>query len=610
MQRSTKLTLLGTLVCSAAIAETDSVFTLPELNIEAQHTAIIEPISTYAAPVSRLELNPQVDLQVRNLAEAQGDITIRGGIFENTGFRLGASNILDPQTGHYSAELPIAPEMMQGPGIFVGAENALFGANSSVGTINYSFSEIIDGGKASIGFGNNDLNFQRAYTAWTFNSESDWSWGAEAEASRSESAGSIENGDHNFNRYSGRLQLLGPKSQTDLIAGYQAKFLAWPELYAAPFGSNESDNVKTTLIMLNHQQTYDENTNWEATAYYRRHADHYLFNRFSDSRAFVHETKVYGLGLSGAHRFSDSYSLNFSSQFTADEIESTNLENSFTSRNYLKLAVLPEYRLDLNNESSLSIRTGLSFDDTNRNESEFSPIADITYTKQRNSGYDKFYLAFTQATQVSGYTAIGGGTSGLFASNPNLEREISQNLELGATWQRNQSSLSAALFVRQDDDLVDWTYSTASSNARSANNVDIETFGFEAIASHSFGNFEILGSYTYLDKDEDYGLADVDASFYALNFAEHRVTAAAILSLGEIAQIRLDNEWRHQKENTVRNDDNRAFFTHFGMSFFIPEYENLELFIAIENLWDEDFEEVPGTPGRGRQYSAGANWSW
>ena len=48
-------------------------------------------------------VEPRVDLQSRNMAEAQGDVSIRGGIFENTGFRVGSATLIDPQTGHYFA---------------------------------------------------------------------------------------------------------------------------------------------------------------------------------------------------------------------------------------------------------------------------------------------------------------------------------------------------------------------------------------------------------------------------------------------------------------------------------------------------------------------------
>ena len=441
---------------SAAIsAQDEALVTLPDLYVTSSHTAIVEPASTYGAPVSRLELNPQIDLQVRNLAEAQGDVTIRGGIFENTGFRVGAATLIDPQTGHYFAEIPIAPEMLRGPEVLTGVDNALGGFNSTVGTIDYGWVEIADGGSALVGWGDHNLNFQRLRHGQTFASGGPASWGVEFEISRSESAGTIENGDHDFVRYGARTQRVTKASQTDFFAGYQAKYLAWPELYAAPYGSNESDSVRTLLLMANHAQRYGDGSSWEATVYHRNHHDHYLFNRFSDSRAFLHETEVTSGAVAGSHRFSDRFALAYSGQATADSIESSTLENNFTSRSYLKLAALPTFTLSEQGEDSWVLRAGASYDDSNRDPSKVSPMVDLTY----NRADDSYYLSYAQSSQVSGYTAIGGSTGGLFASNPNLSREVTRNFEVGATVRRNEWSLRAAAFAREDADLVDWTFS-------------------------------------------------------------------------------------------------------------------------------------------------------
>lgn len=596
-----------------ALSQAEETLTLPTLYVNAQQTANLQPVSTYESPVSNLEFEPRVDLQSRNMAEAQGDISIRGGIFEATGFRVGSATLIDPQTGHYFAELPIAPEMLTRPEILIGTDNALYGFNSTVGTISYGWSQVQDGGSATIGFGDHNLNFQRIHQGLTgaLGESGDWSWGVEAEYSRSESDGTIKYGDHDFDRTTGRVQILGPNSQTDFFAGYQAKFFGWPELYAAPYGSNETENLKTRLFMVNHTQSYGEDSYWEATAYTRRHSDHYIYNRFSPNKNFVHETEVHSLGLSGRHELCNAMALNYGAQFTADDIESTNLENSFTSRNYKKLSLLPEYQFELNEEDTLTVRAGATFDDSNRNDSEVSGLFDITWQRtHQNGNTDTVYLSLTEASQVAGYTAIGGGTSGLFASDPDLERETSQNLELGLRLTRDDWSLESAIFHRWDDDLVDWTFSQALPNARSANNVDIETFGFELIGTKRFGDVEAIASYTYLDKDEDYGDALIDASFYALNYANHRVTLGAIWTPSDMIEVRIDNEWRENEDNNLRNSSDSAFFTHFGLSIYPPEVEGLELFFAIDNAWDDDFEDVPGTPGRGDQYSAGATFRW
>jgi hypothetical protein len=140
---------------------------LPSLSIVGQKTANQRPVTTYETPISNLEFDPRVDMQTRNMAEAQGDLSIRGGTFENTGVQVGSATLFDPQTGHYTTELPIAPEMLGEPRVLTGADNALHGFNSNVGTVSYKWSEIAKRGSATIGGGDHDLNFQRFHNAWT-----------------------------------------------------------------------------------------------------------------------------------------------------------------------------------------------------------------------------------------------------------------------------------------------------------------------------------------------------------------------------------------------------------------------------------------------------------
>jgi outer membrane receptor protein involved in Fe transport len=590
---------------------------LPTLVLKTQETANERSASSYTTPVSNLEYDPRIDMQSRNMAEAQGDITLRGGIFENTGVRLGSATLIDPQTGHYFAELPIAPEMLAPYQVFTGADNALYGFNSTVGTISYGWSEIITGGSATAGAGDHDLNFQRLHQGWTsaLGESGKWHLGVEAEYSRSESDGTIDFGDHDFYRTSGRVQLVGPSSQTDLFAGYQEKFFGWFAMYAAPFGSFETENLKTRLFLVNHQQDYGEGSWFEATAYHRDNSDHYLYDRNVPSdRRFVHDTGVTTAAISGKHIFNETLALNYSGQLSADEIKSSNLENSFSSRRYHKLSLLPEYTISLDSESSLRLRAGMSYFDTNRNASELSPLGDITWKHVEQNGDSKsLYLSYAASSQVSGYTAVGGPTgSGLFRGNPNLDTETSKNVELGTNIDKGYWSLNAAVFYRWDNDLTDWTYDSTSPTfyVRAANPVDIETLGVELIATRQLGDVELIGSYTYLHKDEDYGSAAVDTSFYALNFAKHRVTLGGIWRPFDWVELRIDNEWREQQENALRNSDDTALFTHIGISFYPPKVDNLEVFLAAENIWEEDFEDVPGTPGRGDQYSGGVRYSW
>src|SRR3954471_1445788 len=141
----------------------ESPVEMSEVAVYSPRVANQAPAGTFAMPVSALRYEPRVDLQSRNLAEGQADVTIRGGIFEATGFQIGAVTLLDPQTGHYFAEIPIAPAMLGAPEIRTGADLALGATNATAGAVNYGWREIRTAGAAAFAFGENGLHREELY---------------------------------------------------------------------------------------------------------------------------------------------------------------------------------------------------------------------------------------------------------------------------------------------------------------------------------------------------------------------------------------------------------------------------------------------------------------
>ena len=333
-------------------AGAEEITILPTLVIRGQEKANLRPAMTYESPISNLDFDPRLDIQSRNMTEAQGDISIRGGIFENTGIRVGSATLFDPQTGHYTTELPIAPEMLEGPKIYTGAENALRGFNSNVGTIGYDWSKIKKSGSLTFGGGDNSLNFQRLHNAWTDELDHEgWSIGYETEFSRSESDGTVPYSDHDFSRTTARVQLLGPNSQTDFFAGYQSKFFGQFGMYTGDqynvWNPYETENIKTRLILLNHRQIVMRAVTWSSLLITEGSVTTTYLIAFHPTTIFVHETEVQSVALSGYHAINEQFGINHNLQFTSDDIESSALEQGkFTDREFYKLSVLPEYRRD------------------------------------------------------------------------------------------------------------------------------------------------------------------------------------------------------------------------------------------------------------------------
>ena len=564
-------------------------------------------------PVSALRYEPRVDIHARNLAEGQADVTLRGGIFENTGFQIGALTLVDPQTGHYFAEIPVAPAMLTAPEILTGADSALRASNATVGAVSYGWRPIRTGGAFSAAVGEHGLNRQEFYQGYVSDLHiAGARLAADVSAARSESDGAVRFGEHEFERVNLRVQLATASSQTDLFAGYQAKFFGWPNLYT-PFNSSETENLQTVLLAFNHRANFGGGDFLEIGAYHRRNKDDYAFNRFAavgPVHPFQHTSWVSGAALSGRHEFG-SFALNLRGEILADEIESTSLTfGRYRTRNMTKLALVPEKNWSLADGGRLTVKAGATYDDTNRGGSAVSPVFEAARVFP-SAALHRVHFSYTKATQVPTYTALkSNAAAGLFRGNPNLGREKSHNVELGVTGALAGWNGQAAIFWRRDDGLVDWTFSRGVT-ARAANPVDIDVAGFETVARRSWAACDVVLGYTYLSKDADYRGAAIDASFYALNYARHRLTLALTARLGHGFELRMDNAARLQADNLLRGvggDD--AVTSSLGLAFRPERWRGLELSVQVDNLWDSDFQEVPQVPAAPRQISAGLAYAW
>jgi vitamin B12 transporter len=623
----TALTVLILALAQNAFAEeSESASEEPlELIVSAPRTANQEPAGSMSTIVSSFRYDPQVELQDRNLAEAQSDITIRGGTFDMTGISIGAAPIYDPQTGHYTAEIPIPTAFLTSPQVLTGAENALSSFNATAGSIQTSFSAIEDWSTIKSGIGDHRTNIQEATVERANVLKTDiGSIGFSSNFAHSTSDGSREDGDSEFFRYAARAQLYkGLDRQTDLAYGYQSKDFSWPNLYALQelhdlVGSSgvESEKLDTAMVILNHRQKISETGELEFTSYYRRNHDDYEFDRYNKDlfNPFRHTTKVYGAGTQILEHFGDNY-IGGNATVFGDEIDSTALVfGNYDSRTLAKVSSYVGRNIALDDNWILDPYAGLSWDKSDRTSEAVSPIAKISLTKKGSDAQHQFYTEYSTATQLPGYTALNSNpTGGLFKGNKSLKRQESKNTEVGYEFQSSSLFLSTALFTRDDDDLTDWTYTSGvvPFAARTANNVDIETRGLEVFGALTKWDYTLSGGYTLLDKHSDYEQDGIDASFYALNYPGHRVTTSLIARPIQMLELRGDLEFRKQYQNELRmTDDTSYIISSVSGTIAVPGVDGLSLALIVDNIGNELFEEVPGVPGSGRYTSAVANYVW
>jgi hypothetical protein len=601
---------IAALLCLAApalCAQTDA--SLPAVTVYSPSVANQSPAGTFATPVSGLRYDPLVDIEPRNMAEAQADVTIRGDTFENTGIEVGALSIFDPQTGHYLMELPIAPVMLGAPEVQTGAAFAAQSMNATGGAVAYGWKPVGTGGFASGAVGDDGLEREEVYQGFAGTGASHFA--ADADWAHSSGNGTVPFGDFHFDRADARVEYVTAGSLTDLFAGYQASFFGWPNLYT-PFDSDETENLQTVLVAANSRANLGQGQFVEAGAFYRRNKDDYAFDRFAPLgpvHPYQHTTWEYGVAGGGRQEVGVVY-LNYHAEETTDALQSTSLiYGPYHSRTLRKIALVPEE--DWAAPGGLVIlKAGASYDDSNRSSAAVSPIAELART-WTSGGLQRVYGSYSETTEMPSYTALDSSpTAGLFLGNPNLGRETSRDTEAGLGGALWGWTGKAAVFYRRDENLVDWTY-TNGVFGRSANPVNIETEGFELEGRQTWGLVTVVVGYTALAKSADYANADITASFYALNYARQRLTAALTLQLTENLELRLDNAARIQEPDSLRTQGgNDALLSSLGLYWHPASVRRLEFSLLVDNLWDSAFQSVPGVPASRRQLSLGASYGW
>lgn len=629
--RALSLFVITLPVARVVLAETEAPVELPAVTVYSPRVANQEPVASFAAPVSALRYEPLVDVQVRNFAESQADVLIRGGTFESSGLSVGAVPIYDPQTGHYLMELPIAPAMLGAPGVRTGAENAIQGWAGTAGGIAYGWQPVRTGGYVAMGAGDNELFRTEAYAGYRSDHKvAGRTFAADVSVAYSEGEGSRAFGDHRFNRYNARLQLADDVSQTDLFVGRQDKDFGWPNMYAARNFTTplreERENLETNLLVLNHKVTFGADGDYfQAGGYLRRHKDHYSIPVFGAFGHTFHVTDVSGAAFDGRVSVTDGTAVLYRAGAVADEIGSTSLvvgptNGRYDDRTQYYTGLFAEHTFNPGETREWIATGGANYDDSNRDAGEVSPTVKLE-ARAKAAAVRAVYVAYSEASQLPTYTTLNNrNTGGLFTGDRDLGRSTSGNFELGAELAVKGWDLQTAVFFRRDRDLVDWTFDATTVNtppppapappptSRTAESVDVDTLGAEFVASRDYGVVAVVLGYTFLDKNDD--LAATRGSFYALDYAEHRLTAAFVARLGGGFELRMDNEFRIQKENALRGSEDDPIISALGLYYAVPRVKGLTLSAQVDNLWDTDYEEVPLVPGARREWSVGARYAW
>ncbi|HBN07019.1 MAG TPA: TonB-dependent receptor, partial [Bacteroidales bacterium] len=219
----------------------------------------IQDLLSYAA---------SVDIQTRGSHGVQADVSIRGGSFDQSAILLNGINISNPQTGHYSFDIPINISDIERIEILHSPSAIVYGASAFSGGINIITKKNIDKElSAKVEGGSYGLFAGEIGGAYRIkNVDNRLSFGYK------QSDGYINNSDYRiFNLlYGSRVNL--KENKIDIQLGYNRKNYGANTFYSAAY-PNQYDNTSSVLASVKGE--FGSKLKFLPSIYWNRHYDRF-----------------------------------------------------------------------------------------------------------------------------------------------------------------------------------------------------------------------------------------------------------------------------------------------------------------------------------------------
>ncbi len=466
-----------------------------------------------------------IDVQQRGGHGVQADISIRGGSFDQTAILLNGVNLSNPQTGHYSFDIPINLSDIERIEIIHGPSSIIYGASAFSGGINIITRKDLDHkAYAKIESGSNGL----------FGAEANGIYGNKDVSTRlsagyNKSDGYITNSDYDILNLLWRTHLNVEKSKVDIQLGYSDKQFGANTFYSAAY-PNQYDKTKSYFVSVKGEM--GDKLKFIPLVYWNRHDDDFQLDKYAENHNY-HQTDVYGSNLNLQYK-SDLGITIFGAEFRNEGIRSNvlglpmeNAQGKYTkSDNRTNISYALEHNL-LMDRFSLTIGVLTNYNTALKGKYKFYPSVNLGYQLIDDL---RIYTSWNKATRMPTFTDLYY-TTATHISNYNLKPEDSESFELGFKYNTPLIKAYATGYIMKGKNLIDWIKRTADSEKwESMNLTEIDKQGIELGATFSlyklFSNLDpstiLKLGYTRLHQkknSEDY------ISNYTLNYLRDKFTA-------------------------------------------------------------------------------------
>lgn len=457
------------------------------INQTAKQVTVITRSEIERAPVQSIQdlLNyvSGIDVQQRGGHGVQADISIRGGSFDQTAILLNGVNLSNPQTGHYSFDIPINLSDIDHIEIIYGPSSFIYGASAFSGGINIVTRKNPDHkAYAKIEAGAHSL----------FNTEvggivKNDIVSTQLSASYKTSGGYINNSDYDILNLLSQTRLNIEKSKVDIQLGYNDKQYGANTFYSAAY-PNQYDKTSTYLASIKGEM--GDKLKFIPLVYWNRHNDCFQLIKGDESKVpyNYHKTDVYGSNLNLQYT-SELGITSLGAEFRNEGIMSTVLgekmnkpnEKYTHSDNRTNISYVLEHNL-LFNKFTLSVGVLANYNTYLKKDYKFYPTINGSFKISNNL---KVYSSWSKATRMPTFTDLYY-TTVTHIGNSDLKPEDSETLDLGFNY--NTSFVKAYItgYLMKGKNMIDWIKENPDDKWESRNITEIDKKGIDVGATFYF----------------------------------------------------------------------------------------------------------------------------
>ncbi len=563
-----------------------------------------------------LRFVPGVEIQARGPMGAQSDITLRGGTFQQVLVLLDGMRLNDPNTGHFSSYIPLAPAEIERIEILKGPSSAIYGADAVGGVVHVitktfaaqqqGITKTSANGQLAIGeYGFNNITAGIAHTKNKFsisggvlinNAEGVQQRGTKGFIHNSSVSASAKY--HINNNWSVAYRL-----------SYDRRNFGAQNFYTTFLSDTAREKVATWWQQLriayqkgNHRLTID--------ASYKTLDDDFRFN--SLAIANNNESKLAQALISHQYNFSPKTILTSGFNYQQKIIKSNDRGD-----HSLFLAA-PFVSLVQKIGEHIFLQPSLRVEMVQHNDPELVPQLTASYKAEqwqfRVSGGKTIRDAdFTERFNNYNKPLVAGGRIG----NPDLQAEHSWSYEAGADWfYNNKLKISATVFQRQHSRLIDYVntayadmprkenLSPTGSYALAKNIAKVNTSGLETDIQYtqpisSKQQLAVNAGFIWLSSNS----SNNTASLYVSSHARVLTNFSVQYSVCNFS-LALTGLYKHRRPDATVGGINAKltadyFIMNARLSYALLK-NRLSFFVQADNVFDRSYSDLLGAimPGR------------